>query len=293
MLIFFADDTKFKSPSREGMGPLIGIGGFYVDAEKLNSLEEKLDVLCLKTGFPRDHVEGEFKWSPHKKKHWMRDNLIEDERQEFRLNVLDIAKKHGVEIRVIIEDGSYKPAIPGTDDHDMSVTKLFMERVQRTLERESDHGLVIVDRPSGDRKSEDAFLSQCIETIQNGTDYVTPDSIALNVLSSPSKYLRCLQLADLIVGCSVSYIAGEYTHSPPLFERIKTMLCKQGDCVGGVGVKIHPDYRYVNLYHWLLGDKKWGKFQNAFGCSVPHSLPIQDKPYPSSPTVERDAPPNP
>ena len=34
--------------------------------------------------------------------------------------------------------------------------------------------------------------------------------------------------------------------------------------IGGVGLKIHPDLRYANLYYWLVGDDVIFKGWNGF-----------------------------
>jgi len=287
MNFFFADDITVNNPSRPGVGVLVGIGGFHVSEENLNFLESELDERCREVGFPPVPLEGEFKWSPRRNVHWMRDHLVGDERRDFQIQVLEIAQQHDAEVRVIIEDCNYNCAIFG-EEHDMSVTKMFMERVQRTLAEEEEHGLIIVDRPSGGRQDEDQFLTTCIDTIQNGTDYIVPSSVALNVLSSPSKFIRCLQLADLIVGCTVNYMAGEGRYTPPLFEHVKPMLSSQRNRIGGIGLKMYPDFRYANLYHWLLGDETWSQYNRQYKCRDSFNLPIGEKPYPTDPMVLRD-----
>jgi hypothetical protein len=66
--------------------------------------------------------------------------------------------------------------------------------------------------------------------------------------------------------------------APPVFEKgITPILRSAGGRIGGTGLKIHPDRRYVNLYHWLLGDTTFVKG----GSSSP--LPLSDHPYATSP----------
>jgi hypothetical protein len=43
--------------------------------------------------------------------------------------------------------------------------------------------------------------------------------------------------------------------------------------VGGCGVKLHPDYKYRNLYGWLFGDTHFWKGNNG------HPLPLEGRPY--------------
>jgi hypothetical protein len=60
----------------------------------------------------------------------------------------------------------------------------------------------------------------------------------------------------------------------PQSERL---LRDDGNRIGGVGVKIQPDFSYANLYHWLLGDTH---FYKGF-VGVP--MPIIGRPYFESP----------
>jgi hypothetical protein len=71
--------------------------------------------------------------------------------------------------------------------------------------------------------------------------------------------MRVLQLADIVVSCAVSRVSGESNFSPIVFPQVKKLLRFDGTRIGGVGLKLHPDLRYANLYHWLLGDSHWIK----------------------------------
>ncbi len=73
-------------------------------------------------------------------------------------------------------------------------------------------------------------------------------------MTADSKHIRLLQLADVITSCSIARIAGENRYSPEIFELIKPLFREGYGRMGGIGLKIHPDMRYQNLYHWLLGD---------------------------------------
>ena len=120
-------------------------------------------------------------------------------------------------------------------------------------------------------------LTNCLETIEAGTTYIKPDCIALNVLSANSKYIRLLQAADLVTSCTLALVSGENTFSPKVFEKIKPLFDSEKDRIGGVGLKIHPDFKYANLYHWLVGDTHFVR-SNA---GIP--LPLSGRPYSKSP----------
>jgi hypothetical protein len=272
MHFFFFDDSKQNKPGRTKMGSLVAIGGVAIKKENVNKLEKEINNICTAAGFPRDE---KFKWSPGKEL-WMRDNLTGEYRENFYFAVLEKIKEHNGTAFVVIEDTKCSCAT-GAKSHEEDAVRLFLERVEIYLQRTNSDGIVISDRPGGDRKDEDKFLSNCLETIESGTTYIKPECIALNVLSANSKYIRLLQAADLITACTLAYVSGEVTFSPKIFEKIKPLFDSDKDRIGGVGLKIHPDFKYANLYHWLLGDTHFVRFNTGF------PLPFAGRPYNKSP----------
>jgi hypothetical protein len=85
--------------------------------------------------------------------------------------------------------------------------------------------------------------------------------------------VRCLQAADLITASVTAFVAGENKFSPPVFAAILPLFPKDFGRIGGLGLKIHPDFRYANLYHWLLGDSHFVRHQ------VGSPLPFEKSPY--------------
>jgi len=268
MHFIFADDSVQKRPSRPGMGQLIAIGGYCVQAERVKQLNSMIEEVCSRYGFPERNI---FKWSPGREL-WMRDNLREEKRRDFFLDILDLGKKVDIKAIVIIEDKNNSPATDASTA-EIDVIRLFFERIDWELFKIKEQGIIIVDRPPGDRGEEDDFLLNCLESLQGGTEYINYKRFALNVLSTPSKLNRLLQLADIIVSCSLAAVAGENEFSPPIFDKIKEMFCKDSGRIGGVGLKIHPDFRYVNLYHWLLKDSQYHRRKTT----IP--LPMVQFPY--------------
>jgi hypothetical protein len=268
MNFFLADDSRQSKPSRPGMGPLVCIGGLVVQDTKLNELERAIENLCKNFGFP---LREQFKWSPGKEL-WMRDNLVGDHRQNFFTSLLSLIKESSGEAIVIVEDTTCRCATP-TQCAEEDIVRLFLERVQWNLIRNSSNGIVIADRPGGGRSEEDKFLLQCLETLQTGTKYIIPDRIVLSVLSASPKFVRLLQSADVITGCSLAFISGEDAYSPPIFDYVRSLLDSDGIRSSGIGLKIHPDFKYVNLYHWLLGESHFYKL------NLGHPLPIKNMPY--------------
>jgi hypothetical protein len=265
MDFYFADDSKQTNPSRNGMGSLVAIGGIRVPGESVALLERQIDELCLRSGFPPKEA---FKWSPGREM-WMRDQLVEENRRDFFVELISLLAENNVGVVVVIADeghGSATGAVTTEED----VTKMFIERVHYHL---SSGGLIIIDRPGGDRADEERFLEQCLETLQTGTSYVLPTNIALSPLTTNSRNVRLLQAADVITGCSLARVGGEEIYSPPLFEGIKPLFRNNFNRIGGVGLKIHPDGRYANLYHWLLGDTHFVRGNTG------SPMPLTDYPY--------------
>lgn len=274
MYLFFVDDAQQQKPTRKGMGPLVATGGFGIHGDAALKLYASITAICKKRGFP---PREEFKWSPSQGV-WMRDNLIHPDREQFFLEVVAALKEAGAVAIVAIEDTEASPAHNYALTAKEDVTILFLERVNSYLGSLRQDGLVIVDQPGGGRKDETKYLMACMEALIAGTDYVQFDHIAHNVLTTPSHLSRMLQAADVITSCSLAAIAGESQYAPPVFEAIKGML-RQGDFghIGGMGLKLHPDGKYVNLYHWLLGDTDFWRYGSAW------PLPLPNKKYSAGP----------
>src|SRR5437899_635332 len=171
---FFADDATQQRPSRDGMGPLVAVGGLLVPGESVRDLERRLGDLCTEFGFPQGE---EFKWSPGPEL-WMRDHLIADARTTFFNTALREAAAMGAQALVVIEDINHGLAIAEAGDHEMDVVGMFLERVNNQLRARKRHGVVVVDRPTGGRREEMRYLVRCLEALQTGTKFVKPDRIA-------------------------------------------------------------------------------------------------------------------
>ncbi len=283
MRLFFADDSRQSAPTRAGLSRLVGIGGFSVDVSKLRSLEMALETLAREAGFPRNE---EFKWSPGRQQ-WMRANLVEGARQAFFRAVLGALRAHEAVVTVVASTTDCATATR-TNTHESDVTQMFLERVHIELTHRGTDGVVIVERPGGGRTDEEGFLLSCATMLQDGTAFVRHDRLALNVLASSSRYVRCLQAADVVSSACLAFIAGETNYSPPIFEEVKPLFHRNSwGLVGGTGLKLHPDGRLRNLYFWLLGDREYARENTGIG------LPVAGRPFatndglPSVPTCLR------
>lgn len=267
------DDSKQSKPSRDGMGSLVAVGGLHIPAGSIRELSRSLDGLCQEYGFP-SHGD-EFKWSPHRGT-WMRENLHGDDRESFFIDCLEVAKEEGAEACVVIEDESRRSTEGSHAEHELDAVKVFLERTDHNLIETDTEAILLADHPTGGRPAEARFVAQCLKTLREGTRFMDLERTAL-VVTEDSKNTRLLQLADLVVGCTLAYVSGEDEFSPSLFEgQIKDMLRSEGGRIGGVGLKLHPDFCFANLYHWLVGDDVLWK--NGIG----KPMPLKGWPYVNS-----------
>lgn len=273
MDFIFADDSQQKKPSRHDMGPLIAIGGIHLSGEKVSTLERAIRAHCKLIGFPEDE---QFKWSPGKEETFQREQLIDEKRTSFYIHLLSLALEHGATATVVIADRLTKMARKQSTKHEEDTTALFLERCDWSFRRTGKDGVVIIAKPSGGSGDEKKFVADCLDLIQQGTEYMSLQSIGLGVLTAPSKQIRLLQLADVITSCVVARVGGESNFSPLVFSSILPLFRIDGTRRGGVGLKIHPDFKYANLYYWLLGDTHWWKGNSG----VP--LPRPGMPYATS-----------
>jgi hypothetical protein len=242
-----------------------------VSHRELTALQEDIERICRRARFPAGEP---FKWSPGSDL-WMHSNLKDARRERFFRSVLNAADDRGVRALVVVEDTSKRKATQAKT-HELDVTTMFLERADIEFGRAATKGVVVVDRPGGGRKQEETFLADCVDTLQAGTTY-WKRAHTLFVVSAPSKLLRLLQLADLVTSCSLAFVSGEKTWSPHTFKLIQPLLCKEQGSIGGAGLKIHPDFKYCNLYHWLLGDSRLRR------GNVRHHLPATERAYAAGP----------
>ena len=161
MYIFFADDSTQSHPSRAGMGALVATGGLFISCDQIASLERNLASICRNCGLP---PREEFKWSPRAGS-WMRANLIGHNRQDFFLSVVRTCADHSAVATVLISDSTSN--VPRQyASHSDFVTTMLIERVNWLARSRGASAIIVADRPGGGR--EQAFLNQCLQTLQSG-----------------------------------------------------------------------------------------------------------------------------
>jgi len=271
MHLIFADDSHQTTPTRLRMGPLAALGGIHVVDTEAGHLEHEIEHLCTQVGFSPGE---EFKWSPRRTS-WMFSNLHAPERDELFASVLTTARYHLVQVTVVAADASCRRANPTSSSCDHDVTTLFLERVELALRAAGTTGMVVIDRPGGGQQAGKRLLAACKNTVTVGTRFVRPRCITdveLAWSATARQFPRLLQLADLVTGCTLARVAGS-PWAVPAFEFIRPLLRSDGRRIGGVGLKLHPDYTLANLYHVLVGDGELWKGMSGW------PLPRRDLPY--------------
>lgn len=263
MDVFFADDSIQKG-AREGMGSIVAIGGIFVEESALRPLSSTIDEIAIEFGVPK---EEEFKWSPRKGT-WIHSNLHAETRTACYLKILQAAVDHKVRGIVVCWDTG-QTTLKGEKAFNKCVDFLF-ERMAVHLEKQDATAILVADRLGGGKDQEERFLSDFVYRVQNGTEYVVPDRILLNVLTTSSHLVRHLQLADLVTGITTSMVCGQYKYANPLFKSVKSILIQNHlGTIGGTGLKLFPD-DLLNLYHHVLKENTFWRVGAGMGISLPY-----------------------
>lgn len=267
--LLFLDDSKQNKPSRAGLGKLTAIGGISVRASQAFEISQRLDQECFsRFGLP---INEPFKWSPNDQ-HWYK-RLSDDQRAELIRHVLTVAADYAPSTFVTILDNEYNP-LEGAESHEMCALTLTLERFNKLINT-GESGIVIVDRPGSDKGSAEQYLLDCAELVAGGSRYAS-FKFACPIVSMPFRLSRILQLADLVVSITTAYVAGS-SQAAKFFPYLEPLIRTDRGRKGGVGVKIHPDSRYANLYHWLLKDDHFHRYNR------PQPMPLPKYPYARGP----------
>jgi hypothetical protein len=240
------------------------MGGIFLDETQLRPLKDAMDVLCTEAGVP---AGTELKWSPPRG-NWIRDQLKGPARTELYCRVVRTAREMGGRAVVVVWDTG-RTRLQGPDALRRVVRYLF-ERVTMHLEDRGQRGIIVADRPSGGgRRDEDALLEDVVGPLERGTNYVKSTQIVMNLVTTPSHLSRYLQVADLIVGCATSMVAGDGQFAPPLFDEVRPMLVANAwGYAGGAGFKLFPD-DLLNLYFHVLRESTFVKTAMNTGIGLP------------------------
>lgn len=274
MYLAFIDDSVQRGPTRDGMRPLVAAGCVVVNIDAVQPLISALDNLCRDRGFPPG---DEFKWSPNRGA-WMYASLRGSDRTNFFRDVLAAGVEHEVTGIVCVSETATLPATNDAESAFQDAVTLLLERVNKYAQEMRSNAIVVADRPGGGSRQAAAFIEACGSVLRGGTNYSEFDHIPMNVVTTDSQYNRLVQLADVVTSCTTAFVGGEPDYSAAVFEFIKPMLRHNMGRIGGRGLKLHPDFRLMNLYHWLVGDTHTGE-------GLP--LPMADRLYAESASLAR------
>lgn len=149
------------------------------------------------------------------------------------------------------------------------VIDFAFERIAMHLAKNEKLGVIVADRPGGGHKEDDQFLAEFLDRVNEGTEYVVPEHVPINILTTPSHLQRHLQVADLVTAITCAMVAGQTTYAKPYFPIIKGMLISNHHgYIGGTGLKVFPD-ELINLYHWVLEETHFVKVAMNAGFPIP------------------------
>lgn len=262
MQFFFGDDSK-QSGARKGMGTVVAFGGIFFAQEHLLPFKSRCEEILAAAGVPDNE---EVKWSPHRES-WIYNNFKGREREDCYLALLRAAQSLGG--RVIVVACEPERAGLKLEWGFERCLEYCLERISLHLKQTGNLGIVIADRPGGNKKGDEEFLSAALAKIEDDTNYIQKACLALPVLSAPSHLNRHLQIADLVTGITAAMVAGKSQFAGPLFAPIHEMMVQNTlGYVGGTGLKVYPD-DLINLYHWVLGETEFSKASRMAAIPIP------------------------
>jgi hypothetical protein len=212
---------------------LFGVGGIAVRADEWPLLRRRWDEALAAAGWPLDK---ELKWSGTRT-------------GEVPPDVADAAYACLAECPLTCFVTLLRP-LAGRRDHeeffateeDTYATALtfLAERFQRLLTREDSYGVIVLDSR---RREVDDRMRRFFERIQReGTPFAELERIVDGLLLGPSHFSAGLQVADLVVGCTLAAQRGPGDGSR-WHKQLLPRFARHPDSgqVDGVGLKLFPD----------------------------------------------------
>jgi len=234
--ILFIDDTEQVSQQ------YIGIGGVIFHDSCLSDLFKQFNEKKALHGIPS---EEEIKWSPDRNS-WIKNNLIDKARISAYSDILALIKSFNGKIIVAVvqrNDLSWTPL-----EAKWQCTEFVTERFQFYLQDHDDkQGLIIADFP-GSGKEEKKLLQDYYRLLKEGTRYVKPSNIVMNLLTTESHLNPALQIADLVVGITTGMCSPRRDYASAYWDMVSHNLHRsQVGEVMGCGLKVFPKENYDEL----------------------------------------------
>jgi hypothetical protein len=242
--ILFIDDTEQFNKG------YVGIGGVIFHDEYINSLFSSFNQKMALHNIPSD---VEIKWSPPKGS-WIAQNLLNDSRVSAYSDILGlISPFKGKIIVAVVQTGAptHNPVEAKWD-----CIKFVTERFQFYLQTHDDKkGLIIADFP-GSRKEELQLLQDYHKLLKDGTKYVKPSNIIMNLLTTESHLNPGLQVADLVVGITTSMCTPQRDYASKYWSLLKRDFHRsQGGEVMGCGLKVFPKETVEEIHAALFPEE--------------------------------------
>jgi hypothetical protein len=205
MKLLFLDDSFQKDKN------YLGYGGFCIDESELLNITAGVIELKRQRRIPE---AVELKWSPGPR-HYLR-TTFRGSRRELYGACIELLRDHGASVVCAVHslDDCYGRTTYGWDTRrtilwaTRNQLKFLAERFERPcLATSDDTGLMISDQ-SGDRREESTLLEDIFDTLKGGTQFRQFERICMPPLMTDSQYCLPLQLADTVVGATVSALAG-------------------------------------------------------------------------------------
>jgi len=229
MNILFIDDTEQVKKR------YVGIGGVIFHDSCIDNLYSMFRSTKAVHGIPS---EEEIKWSPDRDS-WIAENLIEDKRISAYSAILDLVRIFGGTemVAVVQRDMTSFDVIEAK----WKCIEFITERFQFFLQAQEDKwGIIIADFPSS-RKDEKRLLNDYYRLLDEGTKYVKPLNVVMNLLTTESRLNPGLQIGDLIIGITTAMCTQRTDYASNFWSIVKRNLHRSrcGNVIG-CGLKIFP-----------------------------------------------------
>lgn len=242
MNILFIDETEQSN--------YVGIGGVIFHDDYLRDLFSSFKQKKTKHGIP---PEEEIKWSPPSDS-WIAKNLRGENRIPVYSDILSLVDsfRGKIIVAVICMDLSQQ----NLKEAKWKCIEFVTERFQFYLQTHEDNKGIIISDSLASWTEDKKLLRDYHRFKEEGTKYVKPWNIVMNLLTTESCLNPCLQLADLIVGITTKMCTPRRKYAPVYWDVVKhNFHHNQTGKVMGCGLKIFPNEIIGNIHATLFPEE--------------------------------------
>lgn len=246
-LLIFVDDSKCKMPTADGARQWYGYGGLALQDKHLPTLDRKFEELKTIYGFPSrlprfsklSSIENycEVKYNPTRSI-WMHSNLIEERRESFFKETLELVQSlSGTFIFSYYDESS---DLCGESSAKSRALENLYERVNAiATDQDSSIGIVVCDI-EGSRTQAQQLVTKATGIARLGTWFQRDLKTHLYpvLLMGDSHVHTGLQIVDVAVGSLSNMLRSESVYAPPIWATVMKSLYKRSGTVRGWGVKM-------------------------------------------------------